>query len=1498
MFIRRDVLAMPLSFVTNADQPFVVRLKDPESNSLRPDTAVVFQNFASLTTWEEIVIESRLCHPLAIMSLFHAQWDKFKDHFAQTLLLELDDAKVQSVEHFLKNETPYNADDGKRVTHPIPFMLSEPVLKNNQLSFYIHFLSGPDTHSKKNYAFSVEEITKSFIESQHWIFANLQLEFSTYSAPPQVTFSEPLTQLKNSMDSDFDNISIKQIWSGGPIPEFYQLLWKAINNDFTIPGILRYKLLVDFYERILKGYLDNSGYEEANKILITPEWNEVVKQYFHLHTFTPNDLAKMIAKKSEPEHYASHMAGNMSGSISSTLTSAVSLVRNDNLVSKKLLPEFYEKMIKDELSAIKIYFLQQCLYRAIVASPHEAGFEHTYLLKYAEQLRAVLTDIEYLIGNQYTRLWTVNTLGASNRMLDKTADEDIQRLKQSPFAWQELLEQFQIDVALQNAALGYRVQTEKRFKVQNITKSAQEPYEFEVKYTYGDLKSSFKIRNSIPIEKYLRGKTQETFFSLPLVERVNKLYENLENAQKQESDNKQARLRELLSDNQMEFWSSHPRIAYLRLNLIKCLVPKSPPLTGQEKTNLVVYALIAAAMEDEDLIESVSKLFEVMVTTPTQSGLFTSHEIMAMIAGFARNEWPAIDRVVKKTHLLLKLVEKGVIRIPINLGELHPVLESVSTLQTYVKQADLKDNQLEDGLQKHERERAKFIKKNFSRELENYAKADPQVILRLYVYLNEVDEGQNSTLNLLDEIANLLFNAINQGAILSLIKELPYQVKTDLWLAGVLFRSLAQAKIYDMSKKFEDQDYERLILLSFADVLLDEIADIVKNHIDKGKVYDGKLLDSKRQAVKAELDVLESKSLQKDIIPWYHTHFDAPLPDLLKITPGEVIVTKKKIKKRKITLPDPVPTDSSGSENSLQDSQSSHSSSSMFTAAAAVVSTLKTAVQDQVTQITQFVTTEVPMKKRVVTFENISDDEPQLSTQTQQRQPQKVPQKVLDYTEANRKLFKDAINNMVARFRPAANVRATLYYDPAAYIQGWLQGKPNLTKEDYPELDVNQGKELGPEKLIENYQTLKNEIIAWLKQEQIPVGKNYFAELDAKVLQIREQNTSQDNALSVELTKLYGLFIDSANNKHASELVLPEMSDIVGTIQTAPLKLSLQILDAQTKRLRANFEKQKQNLLDARETYASSLANAKSSLAKKLSGDSSLILDALQYFEHDIKARAQIENKPNFFAKILADGQYDNAQALSGNPKKIADLLHAATVLRYRLLTLSKTSMIIEDFDKQYENVISAGIQQSHIRKRLSLLKPWQWIKIYKLNQKCKTIEKEMGYFNEATNRSKEVLSINDLKEQMSQLLQENHNKASLKTKEQLFWTANKLLDNHGITEYKRLKDKLPEQKIQACEEALSEFKKCLDINFPSSQKPPMAKNLFEFLRDCKHLSTPLDPLPAAKELCLAQMFNVGVTGNSVSTIHHVGFDHKPGKDNDDPNLSSTSNAVFKQQTT
>jgi hypothetical protein len=1430
---------MGLSFILNADQPLLVRLKNHVADNLYHDTGVSFFQKPGTVTWKKLMEESPLCHPLALMALLRERWvDTFKVKFSAEFTKHLgwgsDVDKLASVEHFLKSGTQFFDEDNRLVSHPIPLQFFEPNLKGNEFSFYLRPLYGQITEGT-HYTFTLKEIALAFISAQSWLANNLECLYCKEAAADNLIFSDNVKKLKAALPSDLDKISIGKIFDDLSLPEFYKNLWRTIDHDATIPEILRIKLLTESYDKLIKPLLSSDQQNEIEKIIKNVKWEEYQKIIFHPYTFIPSQLVASLAKKAAFTEPSVHMTESLSKDVVTSLknTAQCAVYANKNI---QYLREVTTKLINPEPSAVMSYFIQKILYRVIKATEPDGEFERDFLDAHANKIRLCLIDIEVGINQKFNQQVNMNAVVTKDKILVKEDDleKDLIVLGHSPYAWQELLEKFHLDVMLQNFSLGYCGQLEKKFVVKSIVRQAGYPGCYEIKYFASPAVCSFKIQHNDQLENMLRDKTRESLNALTLANRVNS---------DNESEDKHQLIKSLFSPDNKINWSRSNRLLALREMLISLMNPPSPPLKCQEKIELILNALIMAAVDDSIQIDPVNHLLSIMMTTRDSPGFFTSKELKDKIVAF---QWKgnAYDRIVRKTKFLLRLIQHGLVLMPINLGELHPALEisiDSNKFAEFMAHESLPDAQINTGEQAIARSQAASLKKMFPREHDQFIQknVDPQAIMRLMLYLCESEQPEDSLLSLLDSVSELLLPSYSASILSKVIFTQDIQKDTDFWVTRVIFKTLAQSMIYKPEKKLTSQALDKLTLLSFAEMLLERFMVKYSKLIDLNKLL---------QNIRGEMNPLDAQYIRDEIIPWYHEN--AP-------SRGSTLLESKKTIKKKI-----IQVNKLSVANNPNIGQSSHHAGS----ASGPLSTLVTAVQSVHAAVSQAILNEDIMKKHHHT-PIIAEDTDQVPKQMESMDTSTPilpePPKPVSVEKENKQTFVNAIHEIVKRFKPV-NPNA-LYYDLSERIMQELLFKEDFDVKQFTGLDQEQGKLLGPEALIKKYKDVKGSadvdgsIIKFIEDKGIIYREADFESCENQVKVLRDQKEVMDKAVLSLVTQAHQKFLDCKHAGHKIKLDLSDMADKAGLISTREMNVALSNFSVDIETLKKNFESAKEELNQAASRKNKLIQDANDNLTQTFAKAGSGIIEALRTFEQEIKAKAQIDYSTNTYAKILAHGCYQSPfgnDNFGGQPKVISELLRTASTLRYSLMSFSRDIDPPKNIQDQYNGLKTdvAILQQN--RDLLTLWNPFHWLSIYKIYEKTKALNKQIDFYTTAYKDVQKSYDARTLADRFPKLLQDTHKEAPSADKAQLLWSANQLYENAGREQYEKIAKEQPSVKMKACKEALIALQNKIN-DLPLKDRTPVGKSFQSFMTDALRDTAPHDSTVEDNKNFLKNLFDM-----------------------------------------
>lgn len=1431
-----------MSLIPDATHPFIVALKKPENDELIPHAVIRFENPvlagpSAQPSWEELVEKTPLCHPFTIVAYIHHQWPIFQQELQRELELEMGHQKIASLSNVLRNEISYFKQDSSSTKAAISFAIHSPVFKDNALSFFLQLDGSDISHS---FTRPIQAFASAQVFSQEWISTNLRLHYLKDSAPPSIALDLPdydhmrniktpsaFSMLQDVLAGPMDGLTIGHALEHIGVPVFYKILWKAIGTDASIPGLLKHKILVNLYEAIIKNILVNDEHKTlVEQILYTEDWTAAESEHFHPYGFIPNNHHAQLmgnAKKVKPKTPAEYIQDKFSSDPMS-IARLSAMANFSNLPTGNIidgLQDIYKKFITPAPNAITLYYFVRALYRSVLAyQPDQSNaLEKPYLQAYAESLRCALIDMEKTISRKLHDQANMSTKVTTARVLDESTDTSMRTLGHSPFAWQELLVRFKLDVALQNLALGYRLHADNGFTVQKVNLVREGGSgKYQVHYACGVMTGTFEIPASPEVNSFLRQKTQESFSDLPLTERVKKSAENLESAAQTEEERLNVCIRGVLGSLQNTV--KNDRLRALIEELKKLMQPPMPSLSAAEKKKLLAHALFSAATSDEVLHVPVAEVFQSLVSSDEGKGVFYVNEIFPLLLNFQDRNTNRVDAIKAKERIAIALLSAQICPKGFKMSDLAPYLKDENTWSEFMALADFKDDQMHDLDHTYERDIARFISATLKGKADSYLDEEFSMI-QMAMAWGEMGPQTDQTLKVLEDAAAALFHAVAPGYIPSgfyVNNEAFEDAKKQVWLTAVQLRSLSQSQIYIPGRNHTYQTHDKLALLSIADSLLKSIAPQVRQYFDKGTVYNGDLLGPTQKAIEEELAFLEADLLKDSVIPWYHEHHGERLFSVQDAP--QTAPKRARKKKAKIAPPPPPPAPAA-----QQEAGPSSGRWAQFTQALA-----------QKTQpfISPFAhkDTEDTMRKTAVhgspsTPPPSAEADPLASAASSPGSQSPVGDSASTASDNNaawnRLEFKDIVQRRVAHFVPSSNFTATPYHDPSQAIYKWLEDKISageengLTQEDLPEFVYSAKNDVGPQALIRKYNGLKQQIAVWAEDESIPfdITKD-FKEHEDLTLKIDTCVEEFESALKIDLSKPVRDYLACVANGHRTKLEKTESYENKTKEASKALTNHLLDLSKSTLRLQQNFVAQKNALNDLRKTRFHEEKRAREAFSTSVTRPNQALFDALLTFERDLLANAKLTYGASMFSKIVAHHRINIQGQHDLNAMKTSDAIHSSMLLRATLMGASGVPSPFASFGEQHTGlqIKRNGLQSQ--RNALTLWNPLHWLKIFNLYMQSRPIDKELSFFEKAQN----AVSLAD---GFQGLLEGYSNKSKKDDTEYLLWAAQKIQDGHCVEAYKLASNH--DSKPAACAPAIQEVRGRL-VAF--SDLPAPVHTLFE----------------------------------------------------------------------
>lgn len=872
------------TFTPDEVHPFVVRVKDIDNQEWSNNTAFVFENprtslhqestakisvggkemEALVVTseergpskWEVVAGINRIYDPLVILALFYTKWNQtFRDHLANELgLINLEpgpqgETKTGTLRHLMTKGTPYTFDGAEGGSAKNEFPLKIERLQEDPRTKTISFdLSAYAENSKgsQRFTFTQRQLAQSFITSQYEVCDFHHISGMPLRLPRYMKIRAWLKEAQCVLGYDFEALNFRSALKIKPnLPLCYVHLWSLIANDIHTPDLLRVKILIRFYDKVLKSYFTT---EEKNVIesAVFTRMRGLISQGPDLEKdFIPDDDCNEMVKLVS------------AGSISSFFKNKDS--------TRSHLESLYENFIKSACNSTETYVLLKSLYYVVIASPDNELQEKAYLEKYADQIQSALDYYETNLERKRAELKTESQSLKGTRICEITTDaaKSMLSMHQSPYAWDQVFNACKSHVAFNNFAQGYEIPSEKGFRVVALAYVSQSHY--TVTYALPNGKTdSFKIKESPELKKLLHDETKRSF-NLPFAQRIER--ENIAS-----NDAIQA----LFSERHTALWANPHHLTVLKEQLLKRLSPNELFLTDKEKTHLIINSLMACVLTDPKLIGPVAEIFNIILDKGKDCYFLTENEFLEILTQYNIHGVDRQEVFRRKASLCVTLHHMG--RLAID----EVAFVSKENLKQILDEKD-PEKDFSMDVDKHCRiVQRDFIRKNLMTEYSQYNGVELSPRFIFYFCLNEKFDGHDSTLSLFKKIGSELVGSAGKEAYTILISGILFHALARLHLEyspGLPLVTLAdriisdnnlsltsgtKTEFYDLLKQLESVSLEREVLPEFMKLdLFERLKRLIANKINESIKPDELKIELLEELSQIKRSPLESQNLNE-----------------------------------------------------------------------------------------------------------------------------------------------------------------------------------------------------------------------------------------------------------------------------------------------------------------------------------------------------------------------------------------------------------------------------------------------------------------------------------------------------------------------------------------------------------------------------------------------------------------------------------------------------------
>ncbi len=1230
-----------MKFEVTANQPFIVKHRNLEN------TGIVFADVANAASWNEIT-KSRYLDPLAILSVFYTHWDFIKSQLAEIFhIQDLNSPKLHCLAAFLDNTTPYRDEQSNEVRNPLPLKLFSPKLVNDRLTFSVGLYSDQksskskiedQSESQKVYSnfpltYSIAELQQSFINSQCQVLENLELLYELRTKALYLTFQKEKKYFKEGLDSPLDQVDLNEVKLEEIVPPFFAMLWKTISNQTDVAGLLRAKILVGFYDQILKKHTTYLQQTTIEGIFTQKNVRNVLASVF-------NSAVKLSPEDSSLEaqlKFDSILPPYSPEAVSAICT--FKFLLESRLISADYLVSIYDELIKKETNAYLIYLLVESVARVIKATAVSHSFEKKYLDGYLEKCEMVLYNFEHRIEEAY-RTGKESTHSTQDCIIDPQADKSLALLKYSPQAWEALFNSMKIELALQHAINGYPVQLQKGFTVTEVFMNGTNEYVVGYLSPMGNA-ASFKIKNTKELGSFLKGLTDQEYEKIK-EERIVKTSRPL-----------QAGLPALFAEGSAKLWAAHDDLKLLGDRLKTIVRANDSPLNVTEKRSLVVSLLIGQALANPSLMTYIGTLLKTITGQDENTYFITGSDLLNKITHYRTTGMAELVRIERKAELILELRRLAVL-------ELDPLwFLNQESFNDQMCTGSLTDKQLSSNTGPEDKARSlmlrpkvKLVQTNFPSALgERYHLQQDDIRLKISLCFYEALLETEPMAFFLEGIAYKLMR--NGG-----------KIYPKIVLEGLIFQALAQARVYLVG----GNDHQRYALLLQSASLLNEIEKVTNSVFNTG--YAGAYglgsvtFTQEQKRMKELLDETELAILTKDIIPQYRAvqqarqiqildahHHHSPPGSHANSTLSNTSVDIKHKDKHKNKKKREIHLQSNGSASLMVGGFNSNSSSSSSSSSSSNVHSISSRSPRSDSYKNEMVplsydpddiseVKESPVGGPDITVEEIIE----------------VPKKIT-YEKEN-----SAAVEALEQFRKPAH-----YAQAQAAIQSYKQAV----------------------KEVETW--LTNQYLMESNQQQ---WDNYKKFHETNTMALTHQKDEIRRALAGHFSLVDERFEEAVQSEHEKLIDITELGDQIRGVRFGPFEKAIAGLQEKARQITERLKKLQDELNEERSQNATAALAVNAAGNQIITQQSTQLIPGLLHFEYHLQNYSKIHfgtlktGVLHFYAQhVNHTGNLHTGRQLSDSEKALAELLRATVRLRYSLMRLQSNPPAIYSCEFDYQQL-------------------------------------------------------------------------------------------------------------------------------------------------------------------------------------------------------------------
>jgi hypothetical protein len=527
-------------------------------------------------TWESLAAEREL-EPLTVLAAILFHWERIKPSLARLLGLGIRSSLLEDLQSLLSTETPFIDENGDSRSSHIQLSVEMPVLDKKKYAFYLGCRVG-DKATKIPVQGLRKDLALHYIDFQARIQAGVALHYHPVIASDRVKMQDTLTLALRALACSHEQ-PIETAISDEKQPSLFQALWQSIAEDDRIPALIRWKILIDFYRKVL-----NCSLSHEINATVQSQVEAAFPLDIHL---VPDEACQSLIVSARPNH-------------------------------KDDYTPLYENWVAHQQNALITYLLLEKIY-PLLSSSHQAM---------KRSLNTALTAFE----NDFLK-----AQGKENRnelhdqcLIPTSLNYNLVEMGHSPSAWHYVVNQIRTEVALNNLVKGYPIPSHRGFTVENIQKSEQFETDgfYEVTFLLEPFKHSLiKIKSDDRLTAILKEETKKTF-EANLQERAQWI--------RQSNERRKAKVDTAIKHlffGSLAHWNFNDRIILLKTHLMKLFQDNGEFFGHHELLNFSVWCIGIAALHDAKLVNSLERILKCYLAAIKDHDPHEGHPIYMLMKG-------------------------------------------------------------------------------------------------------------------------------------------------------------------------------------------------------------------------------------------------------------------------------------------------------------------------------------------------------------------------------------------------------------------------------------------------------------------------------------------------------------------------------------------------------------------------------------------------------------------------------------------------------------------------------------------------------------------------------------------------------------------------------------------------------------------------------------------------------------------------------------------------